>query len=144
MIDLTVLAATLTTLRQTLAASGSLIGATGQTVATLVSAIVAAESAASAASAANDAVLGATSSGVGGVVAGGDPLAMAAAFSTYLGFAEQAPDLFDVLNFLGRMEENLVIAAGLAVTPASAGGPSSPVPFVLNTSGLGGGAGLGP
>lgn len=144
MIDLTALAATLTTLRQALATSGNLVDASTLTISQLLVAVVAAEGAASAASAANDAVLGATVSSVGGVVAGGDPLAMAAAFSTYLGFAAQAPDLFDVVNYLGRMEENLVISAGIAVTPATSGGASLPVPFVLNITGLGGGAGLGP
>jgi hypothetical protein len=112
MIDLTALAAALTTLRQAKAASPSMTGASPQQIATLSAAIAGAQAAASAAGEAADVVLGSTMTSVAGVVAGSDGAALAAAFANYLGVAEQAPDLFDLANYLTRMETNLALSSG--------------------------------
>jgi hypothetical protein len=122
MIDLTALAAALTTLRQTKNASPSMIGASPQQVATLYAAISGAQAAAAAASEAADVILGSPTtpasagagSSVAGVVAGSDGAALAAAFGDYIGVAEQAPDLFDLENYLIRMATNLTLSSGQA------------------------------
>jgi hypothetical protein len=90
-----------------------MIGASPQQVATLYAAISGAQAAAAAASEAADAVLGTATDSVAGVTAGGDAAALATAFANYLGTAEQAPDLFDLENYLTRMADNLTISNGV-------------------------------
>jgi hypothetical protein len=105
MLDLTKLAADLTTLRTALAAQ-PVSGASLSQLAPLVNALNAAITDATSAQALAETELSSTA-GIGGVVAGGNDALMAAAFRDFAVVAAQDSDVTDLLNYLERMSENV-------------------------------------
>lgn len=109
MADLTAVAASITTLRQLLLNTGSLVGADAGTIAALVAAANAAATTVNAAVAQIEAVL--ASSSTAGVVAGVDGGVNAANFIAYQQASAQAPWVYDMANYLTRIVDNLQTGA---------------------------------
>ncbi len=106
--DLELVAADLTALRSAFNAAPAIDGASLANLQPLVTALNTAIADVSSAQAAAD--QGINTTGVAGVVAGGDGLAMAAGFLTCGWFAGQDADLNDLSSYLNRMALNIAAA----------------------------------
>jgi hypothetical protein len=104
-VDLTDLAAKLTTLRAAAAATGPLAPASFADLVTLTGGLVDASASAGLAVESAETVLGGTLA----MPAGGDAAGMVAAFLAVQSVAEQMPFLFDLSAFLDRMQNTLQI-----------------------------------
>lgn len=110
-IDLTQLAADLTTFRAAVTANGSFIGESAADMAPVVIALDACIADVTSAMAQAETIMSATDTTVAGVVAGQDGATNAADFLAYLSVNQQVPNLLDMQSYLNRIGENL--AAGV-------------------------------
>lgn len=110
-LDLTELAADLTTLRAAVAGQASFVGVTASAAASVQTALSDCLNDTTALLADAETEM-AAAPGVAGVIGGIGDVAVLMAFNAYLGIALQEPDLIDMNSFLTRMADNLAAELG--------------------------------